>query len=149
MALIVRECIYGENKPLRDIVENSYRATAQVFSGDNQWHRFAELMDLALSLSRNSSADITNIRSIGSGTTGDTALAISVYCSLKYEHDFSGGIIAAVNQDGDSDSTGAITGNLLGAYLGLDNIENKWLDKLERKRQTSAKKSPPEADSKM
>ena len=133
MALIVRECIYGEEKPLRNIVENSYRATAEVFSGDKQWPRFAELMDLALSLSRNSSSDITNIRNIGSGTTGDTALAISAYCSLKYEHDFSGGIIAAVNHDGDSDSTGAITGNLLGAYLGLDNIENKWLDKLERR----------------
>lgn len=41
--------------------------------------------------------------------------------------------IAAVNHGGDSDSTGAVTGNLLGAYLGLERIENKWLEKLEHK----------------
>ena len=53
----------------------------------------------------------------------EETLAIAIYCSLKYQNDFSKGIIAAVNHSGDSDSTGAVTGNILGALLGFDAIE--------------------------
>ena len=42
-------------------------------------------------------------------------------------------IIAAVNHNGDSDSTGAITENIPGAYLGLSKIPQKYTDKLELK----------------
>ena len=50
---------------------------------------------------------------------------------MKYHQDFSKGIIAAVNHGGDSDSTGAIAGNILGAWNGYRNIESKWLDVIE------------------
>jgi len=52
---------------------------------------------------------------------------------LKHSQDFSTALIAAVNHDGDSDSTGAITGNILGAYLGLSKIPRNWVEKLELK----------------
>ena len=39
----------------------------------------------------------------------------------------------AVNHDGDSDSTGAITGNILGAAYGVKAIPNEWLEPLELK----------------
>ena len=42
-------------------------------------------------------------------------------------------IIASVNHSGDSDSTGSVTGNILGAYLGMSAIPQKYLDKLELK----------------
>lgn len=42
-------------------------------------------------------------------------------------------IIASVNHSGDSDSTGAVNGNILGAYLGLKSIPQKYLDNLELK----------------
>ena len=42
-------------------------------------------------------------------------------------------MIAAVNHSGDSDSTGAVTGNILGAYLGINAIPAKYLEKLELK----------------
>lgn len=58
-------------------------------------------------------------------------MAIAIYCSLRYENDFSKGIIAAVNHSGDSDSTGAVTGNILGALVGYKAIENKWKKDLE------------------
>ena len=63
----------------------------------------------------------------------EEALGISLYCALKYQDDFSAGIIASVNHKGDSDSTGAITGNILGALLGYDAIDEKWKEKLELK----------------
>ena len=63
----------------------------------------------------------------------EETLAIAVYCALKYENDFDRALIAAVNHDGDSDSTGAVTGNLLGARLGLAGIPPKYLERLELK----------------
>jgi ADP-ribosylglycohydrolase len=44
---------------------------------------------------------------------------------------FKHGVILAVNHDGDSDSTGSITGNLLGAMLGVKAIPSEWLEHLE------------------
>ena len=45
--------------------------------------------------------------------------------ALRYSDDFEKGITAAVNHDGDSDSTGAVTGNILGAALGFEAIPQK------------------------
>lgn len=38
---------------------------------------------------------------------------------------------AAVNHSGDSDSTGAVTGNVLGAYYGYDKIDDKWKKRID------------------
>ncbi len=46
---------------------------------------------------------------------------------LSFKH----GVKLAVNHDGDSDSTGAIAGNLLGALYGDSAIPAKWLQPLE------------------
>ena len=40
-------------------------------------------------------------------------------------------MIAAVNHSGDSDSTGAVAGNILGAWVGYQAIEEKWKQDLE------------------
>ena len=37
----------------------------------------------------------------------------------------------AVNYSGDSDSTGAMTGNILGAFYGVDAIPQRWLGQLK------------------
>jgi ADP-ribosyl-[dinitrogen reductase] hydrolase len=70
------------------------------------------------------------VESLGQGWVGDEALAIAVYCSLTAA-DLADGVTRAVNHGGDSDSTGAITGNLLGAALGAQAIPRAWRDALE------------------
>ncbi len=70
------------------------------------------------------------IARLGQGWIAEEALAISIYCSLVARN-FKHGVILAVNHDGDSDSTGAITGNLLGAMLGVKAIPAEWLEPLE------------------
>ena len=79
-----------------------------------------------------------DIRSIGQGHTGDEAVAIAIYCALKYGNKFKdnrensrAALCAAVNHDGDSDSTGAITGNILGAHLGSGGIPSEWIEKVQ------------------
>lgn len=71
------------------------------------------------------------IKTIGEGWVGDEAIAISTYCALKEPNNFEKAIKMAVNHNGDSDSTGAILGNILGAHLGLEKIPEKWLKNVE------------------
>lgn len=67
---------------------------------------------------------------LGLGWIAEEALAISIYCALVARN-FKHGVILAVNHDGDSDSTGSITGNLLGAMHGVKAIPSEWLEPLE------------------
>lgn len=67
---------------------------------------------------------------LGQGWVAEEALAISIYCALVARN-FKQGVILAVNHDGDSDSTGSITGNLLGAFYGVKAIPAEWLKTLE------------------
>lgn len=63
-------------------------------------------------------SDLDGIHALGEGWVAEEALAIAVFCAVRYQNDFASAIRAAVNHKGDSDSTGAICGNLLGAWLG-------------------------------
>lgn len=72
-----------------------------------------------------------SIESLGGGWVGEEALAISIYSALAAEDDFAKGVRLAVNHSGDSDSTGSITGNILGALLGTACIPSQWLEHLE------------------
>jgi ADP-ribosylglycohydrolase len=68
--------------------------------------------------------------SLGAGWVAEEALAVALYCALAAA-DFRTGVLLAVNHGGDSDSTGAICGNLLGASLGVQAIDADLLDGLE------------------
>jgi len=73
-----------------------------------------------------------NVEKLGEGWTAEEALAISLFCALKAE-DYRTGVLAAVNHSGDSDSTGAICGNILGTLLGFDAIPKIWIENVEGK----------------
>lgn len=75
--------------------------------------------------------DLEAISQLGEGWVGEEALAIAVFCALRYQDDFKKAVTVAVNHDGDSDSTGAITGNILGAYLAMDAIPENWINAVE------------------
>lgn len=70
------------------------------------------------------------VRRLGQGWVAEEALAIALYCALVAD-DFASGVRLAVNHGGDSDSTGAITGNMLGTLLGVGAIPERWLARLE------------------
>jgi len=67
---------------------------------------------------------------LGEGWVAEEALAVAVYCALT-AGGFRSGVLLAVNHGGDSDSTGAICGNLLGASLGATGIDADLLGGLE------------------
>ena len=85
-----------------------------------------DIIDLSVRLSENGGRDLDNIHRIGEGWVAEETLGIAIYCSLRHQNDFLAGVIAAVNHKGDSDSAGAVTGNILGALLGYGRIDEKW-----------------------
>ena len=90
-----------------------------------------ELAEKAIALTKNDKSDLENVMCLGEGWTGDEALTIALYCALKHFDDFEEAMIAAVNHAGDSDSTGAVTGNILGAAIGYEAIPQFFKDDLE------------------
>ena len=93
------------------------------------------LLDRAVELALDDSvSDLDAIHELGEGWVAHEALAIAVFCAVRYQDDFAAAIRAAVNHKGDSDSTGAICGNILGAWLGIEAVEAAFdLDDLELK----------------
>lgn len=89
------------------------------------------LVRQALLLAEGDDKDIKNIKLLGEGWVGEEALAIAIYVVARHIDDFSSVIIAAVNHDGDSDSTGSIAGNIMGAIVGYKAIPDKFKKNLE------------------
>ena len=78
------------------------------------------------------------IEMLGGGWVGEEALAIALYCATVAEDDFARAVRLAVNHSGDSDSTGAIAGNLVGLMVGVEGIPSSWLDGLELREEMEA-----------
>ena len=89
------------------------------------FERNDELKDItlrAIRLAVSDSPDVDAIGRLGEGWTGEEAWAISLYCVVRHISSMKDAIMAAVNHDGDSDSTGSITGNIMGAIYGYEYI---------------------------
>ncbi|MCM1313801.1 MAG: ADP-ribosylglycohydrolase family protein [Muribaculaceae bacterium] len=119
--------------PLKDAVSESISHTKKLFKNCKHIDYFCQLMNKALKLSRQNINDLDAIHELGEGWVAEETLSIAVYCALKYENNFEKAIITSVNHNGDSDSTGAVTGNILGSYLGMNAIPEKFLENLEIK----------------
>ncbi len=129
---IIRRIVFPERDlTLKQIVEEARDTVAALYPEDPHRGELTALLNRAVALSENEADDLENIHALGEGWVGDEALAIAVYCALRYHNDFSAGLAASVNHKGDSDSTGAVAGNILGAWLGYDAIDDCWKTELE------------------
>ncbi len=123
--------IAGHGDTVAAAVRDAIAAMPAVFPEAKHLSELLDLVGEAADLAGTAADDLTAIRRLGEGWVGDEALAIAVYCAVRYADSFEKGVVAAVNHDGDSDSTGSIAGNILGAALGYDAIPRRFLDQLE------------------
>ena len=112
-----------------DIINDGLDIMMQMYGNDllSDKKYLRELTLRAVELSKADVTDSEAIRQLGEGWTGDEAWAISLYCALRHIDSMREAIIAAVNHDGDSDSTGSITGNIMGAIYGYEAIKKERL----------------------
>lgn len=109
-----------------------FNVKAHVFEKDDI-DVFVDLITKAIDLSKQNVTDTDAIKMLGQGWVADEALAIAIYACLKYSDSFEDAVICAVNHDGDSDSTGVIAGNIIGAALGVSKIPPYYADRVELK----------------
>lgn len=116
---------------LEQAVLEARDTAARLFVDDVHIGELTRIIDRAVELSRNDDSDLSNIHRLGEGWVGEEALAVGIYCALRHQDDFSAAVVAAVNHSGDSDSTGAVCGNILGALLGYEAVGEQWTQDLE------------------
>ncbi|MCU0499276.1 MAG: ADP-ribosylglycohydrolase family protein [Anaerolineae bacterium] len=68
---------------------------------------------------------------LGEGWVGDEAVALALYCILRYPDDYLACVRRAANTNGDSDSIACIAGGIMGARLGLEAIPLAWRQRCE------------------
>jgi len=71
---------------------------------------------------------------LGNGIEAFNSVPTAIYCFLTRPDSFMGAALGAISLGGDTDTIGAMTGAISGAYLGVDDIPSRWQDKLENRR---------------
>jgi ADP-ribosylglycohydrolase len=121
---------------------------AEVHGLDGLAPELAERLEAALRLASSGPAAPEDlVRELGEGWVAEEALAVGLYAVLATapgldssgvrnpddppEDHFRAAVALAVNHSGDSDSTGSIAGNILGAFYGEACLPAEWLDALE------------------
>lgn len=125
--------LLNTNSTIEEALKLSLELYCEKFDYFEPIHKdnFISLMQKTIELSKSKKNDLEAIKELGEGWVADEALAISLYSCLKYQNNFKNAVVCAVNHDGDSDSTGAIAGNIIGTYLGYSNIPEYYIDNLE------------------
>ena len=87
-----------------------------------------ELLDFAVEFGSSGAIEPMSLcDELGQGWVGDEALAVAVACAVSGP-DIETALLASINHDGDTDSTGSICGNLIGAMVGINSVPKRWID---------------------
>ncbi|WP_031475880.1 ADP-ribosylglycohydrolase family protein [Streptomyces bicolor] len=124
MAAIVAHLVAGDS--LEGAVPRTLRLLRRHPGHEETSAALAEALDLA----EQGSPTAEKVESLGEGWVAEQALAIGVYCALVAPG-VRDALLLAVNHSGDSDSTGSVCGNLLGARYGDVGLPHDWLERVE------------------
>jgi ADP-ribosylglycohydrolase/protein-tyrosine phosphatase len=117
--------------PLADAMACADRLLEEESGGDE----VAQAVDLARAGALEGKVTRETIERLGGGWVGEEALGIALLCALTIEDGTQNSVATslwkAVAHGGDSDSTGSLTGNLLGAMFGRESLPEAWLADLE------------------
>ncbi len=95
-------------------------------------HETTVAVDRAVALAADGPPSPETVESLGGGWIAEEALAIALLVAITAT-DWRETLTRSVTHSGDTDSTGAITGNLLGALWGDADLPEDWLTQLEGK----------------
>ncbi|MBL8047498.1 MAG: ADP-ribosylglycohydrolase family protein [Chthonomonas sp.] len=123
LAQIVQELVYEESTILAAV-----EATLRLIDAETLT---AKALVRACELSASDASALDAITELGEGWVAEEALAVAVFCALRAQDDLIAGLRMAVNHSGDSDSTGSICGNIIGAAFGMAVLPETWLRDLE------------------
>jgi len=71
------------------------------------------------------------VAELGNGIEAFNSVPTAIFSFLLHHDSFSEAVLYAVSLGGDTDTIGAMTGAISGAYLGIESIPDSWKEKLE------------------
>lgn len=109
------------------IVADTVNILDHIYKGKYEYDKryLEELTNKAVLLAHSNLSDADAIRLLGEGWVAEEAWVIALFCAIRHIDSVEDAIIASVNHDGDSDSTGSICGNIMGAIYGYEHIKNR------------------------
>ncbi len=125
LAALISRLASGD--PLAEALDDASRLLTRNADAEECMHAIQQAMDL----SRRCEPSPAVVERLGAGWVAEEALAIGLYCALVAGDDYRKGVTLAVNHSGDSDSTGAIAGNMIGVRYGRRVIPSRWMADLE------------------
>jgi ADP-ribosylglycohydrolase len=131
LAAIVAHLVAG------DSLEGAVLRTLRLLARHPGHEETSAALTEALDLAQEGSPTAEKIESLGAGWVAEEALAIGVYCALVAPA-VPDALLLSVNHSGDSDSTGSVCGNLLGARHGDHGLPHEWLERVEGRAQIAA-----------
>ncbi|MEV5328254.1 ADP-ribosylglycohydrolase family protein [Nonomuraea sp. NPDC052634] len=123
-AAIIAHLMAGE------ALEPAVRRTLGLLAGYPKHEETSAALQAALDLAATGTPGPEAVESLGGAWVAEEALAIGVYCALA-EPDVERALLLSVNHSGDSDSTGSVCGNIVGALRGREALPAAWLRPLE------------------
>lgn len=114
---------------VNEIIDEAIILLGKIYMGEFEADKevLSNLTRKAMELAHSDIPDEKAICQLGEGWTGEETWAIALYCSVRHIDSVADAIIASVNHDGDSDSTGSVTGNIMGAIYGYEYIKQQNL----------------------
>lgn len=136
LAVIVQLCIETDeidSDKFKHIVNNAIKVIKEVYGVNAPaMADFEDIVNRALSYENDPRHDWEIIENcIGEGWVAEETLAIAVFSVLRHIDDFNACLTCAVNHGGDSDSTGAVAGNIIGAVTGYKSLPEKFTHNLQ------------------
>lgn len=111
---------------LERLMNNALYQVELRFRGTRDLELFIAEMEKAIRMGCDRSLKVgTCLKELGDGWNADSCLANAIFLTLRFPHDYYRGIHAAVNRTGDSDTVGSVTGNLLGTWMGYDEVSRQ------------------------
>lgn len=71
------------------------------------------------------------VAELGHGIEAFNSVPTAIYSFLSFPNYYAQAVLNAISLGGDTDTIGAMTGAISGAYLGVDAIPTQWRDRLE------------------
>jgi ADP-ribosylglycohydrolase len=126
LAVIVQQALLGQE------LDDGVWLALQVLETWEAHEETTTMLKVAVDLASNGVPTPEQVEStLGGGWVGEQALAIAVCAALVGGDDVELALRVAVHHGGDSDSTGAICGNIIGALIGIGGVPMDWLVELE------------------
>ena len=131
LAVLIKEISRGAT--LADAVGGAKRWTNEWASKRYSATEVADALQAAINAAAEGNPSAQVVASLGQGWIAEEALAITLYCALSYPEpdQVLDALSLAVSHSGDSDSTGAICGNILGALHGEQALPPELVEGVE------------------